>query len=484
MPYYYDPNLDPNKDQNADPQVAGGGQVFGGSSQPTPSSGGSANGPTKTDRFQNLNDYLTANQGQGFGEKFAGNLQGEVDKAGQQQQESESLVKSQADSGATQYDQPFVQGAIDNATDFASDSGNLDKFKAQRDAEYKGPNSYADSADAYNKAYGATQKAQDYTSAAQSEGGRFALLDNYFGRPEYKQGEKALDNLLVSNDSKAQEGISQAKKNADVSKQNFDTQTKDVSDYAASRRGETEATRKSTRDALGLDSTGAVVADQSGNPTGGAIGSLYGSLNQKTQAAQSQYDTSVKNIQNAVTSGDYSKLSQQEVSMLGASPRAAANYGVDQSKYLSFTPKDDFNLSSTTSPEEAARLNALMQLAGQNQSYIDTTKAGTAPTDYVNYDQGGFDRDVGTAKNAYDTESQRIRNDLSQYTQPGMPTNPQQVESLGQFANGRVVNQEVLDAWKNANYQQKAKELLALQAKYGVKSDPGMTVKPNVRTAF
>ncbi len=245
MPYNYDPNLDDEESQDQQsqdaPLLAGGSQVIGGASQTqgAPTGGASSKGGNQ---YQNLQAYLDANSGSDFGQKFTGKVQSDVAGAEGAQQQAATNFRTASDQATIKQDKDLVDNSLANPT-----QADVTGFKRQKDAEYRGPMSFSDLQADYQKAYGATRKAQDVAGAAQTEGGRFALLGNYFGNPAYTQGQKSLDNLLVSQDDGAKQGIAQAKANADQAAVNFRAQEAPLSDYAASNKAETERARDYAR---------------------------------------------------------------------------------------------------------------------------------------------------------------------------------------------------------------------------------------------
>ncbi len=430
MPYYDDFKDEDELNNPEGPQLAGASQLVGGSQNSQAPGAPNAKGPSRSERFQNLNSYLDANAGNQFGETFAGKVGEDVAKGAQAQAESGNQFQQLANSGAVAKNTSLVDSAVTDPTKFVQDANNVSQFKAQKDAQYKGPNSYADAGDLYQKASGATTKGLDVAEKAQTEGGRFALLDNYFGRSDYNQGQKSLDNLLVSGNDNATQGLAQARKNAQDQMQSFQTQNKQLSDYAATKRGETEATQKYAREALGIDSAGKLnpyVAPPAAsgvniygagtsplkNPLAGVklgeptatqdkknvLSDLFGSLDTKAKTAASKYEQQRRSIENAIESGDFRGLSAEERQMLGLDGKNGAinTFGVDPSKYISVSgAPSDYTASSVATRDQAAKLKALAQLADIDPTtLIDESKAGSAPKSFAQLDLAGL---TGAAK--------------------------------------------------------------------------------------
>lgn len=444
MPYVYDPSLDPTKQdpndpQQQGPQLAGGSQVVGGGSNTqAPGGGAKPQGQTSSDRFQNLNDYLSANQGTGFGQQFAGKVGEDVNKAYTAQDQASNQFKGMSDAATTKYDSDLVGKAVSDPTNFAKDQSNVDAFAKQRDAAYKGPNSFADASDVYNQAAGATQKARNVADQANKESGRFALLDNYFGRPQYSQGQKSLDQLLVQGDSGAQAGIKQARDNAQNAQTAFQTQSDTLGNYAAGNRATSEDTAKQTRGALGIDANGNYVEGQ------GAIGSTLGQLDTEVAARQKALQDQQALLSTIGTAKGTSNLSPAQLKALGISsdlgayastnvPKDFLNnnirtlvqtmptygqnsfFGVDPSKYLNYTPTESINRGSVASTDEAGRLNALTQLSNLSGPLVgNLDQAGTQTNGPLStFDQAGFNTARGNQMNAFGSELNQIYSDYN-----------------------------------------------------------------------
>lgn len=458
MPYYDDFQDEDELNNPSGPQLAGASQVVGGG-QAQASNTAVPKGPTSSDRFQNLNSYLDANKGNEFGENFASKVQGDVSKGAQAQTEASGQFQNLANAGAIGQNTSLVDEAVTDPTKFIQNQSKVDQFKQQRDAQYQGPNSFADAGDLYQKTAGATTKALDVAEKGQTEGGRFALLDSYFGRPEYSQGQKSLDNLLVSGNNNATQGLAQATQNARDQMTAFQEQNKSLSDYAAKKRGETEDTKNYARSALGIDAKGALLPSVNAvqtppktigtpvtNPGGvrgallgapennvripapvsgrttpagtqlsttgapssqaqkGVLSNLYGELENRASTMKNNYEGQLADITKALASKDLSSLTREERDLLGIADQTGSvnTFGIEASNY--FQPKtipSDISRSSVASSQEATKLAALAQLAGIDpRTLIDTSKAGTG-VPAAQFNKAGFNNAVETEVKKY-----------------------------------------------------------------------------------
>lgn len=412
MPYNYDPNLDENADQTqggaqGNTQLAGGGTVTGGASS-TVAAGGNTPGspsPTHPSNFQDLNAYLDANSGNGFGQKFLGNVNNDVNAAQSAQDQGASLFKGASDAGTTKANPDIVNQAISDPYGFSQNPENVSSFQSQLNAQYKGPQSYSDDQSAYQTAYGATQKAEDTAKAAQSEGGRFALLNNYFGTPNYNEGQQSLDNLLVQGDKTTAQGIQQARANADQSQINFQNQAAPLQQYAAQNNATTQATKKGAQDATNTSLTG-----------------MQSDYAKALSDAQTNQTNSWNNAQAALAGGPskYGELSKYGVTSGPKDPYTGAisgnspgYWGVDAGTFVNqgIAP----NASNVLSLPQQQKLDALQGLSGNPQTPFNAAESGTYdPSKAVNFRTGDFNTAMQTAADNYGQAQSGILGNIQQ----------------------------------------------------------------------
>lgn len=463
MAYVAD-SYDDEEDKNgtSGDQIAGGGnQVI--SSGPSSGSAAPAQaaGPTKSNSYQNLDDYLTANQGSSFGTDFAGKVQSDVAKGADAQNQASGAFKNSVDKSTVYNNQDLTNQALANPSSFVSDQGNVDQFAKQRDATYGGPNSFADSSDLYQNAYGATKQGSDTAKAAQSEGGRFALLDNYFGTPQYNQGQKGLDNLLVQNNDAAQQGIAQARQNADQSMQNFNQTNQSLNNYATQGRGTTEATKNATRSALGIDSAGNYQAGQ------GALGTSVNDINKTATDRKTQADSLLSGYQQSLKQPQgLSSLTPDQLSLLGLSqddlvaptyeapqfmgsnnrntitemPTINTNGGFLGASPGSYLSEAAINPGTAASADQAARQRALEQLAGvQNPLIAGLDNSGNLnDSNLVNFDKSGFIDKYNNQAGQLSSSVQNFANQLQGQVKAGQLTAQQAHNSLNERISALV----------------------------------------------
>lgn len=342
--------------------------------------------------FQNLGEYLRVNAPQQFGQKVAGKIGDEITSAGQTLDQAQGDFKSRVD-------EKTVRDTGNLASQVSTDPRlvNQDEFAKVRDAEYKGPQSLYDAKDLSSRVQSATGTATGKANASQSEGGRFALLDSYFGKPQYNQGQKTLDNLLIQNDPGSQQAFDQMRQNAQALEGRAKQLAPEAQQYAAMGQQATKDARAGARSAVGID--------DAGNLTGqGAIGAIKGQIPARTAA---------KNYRLGQEFNDASSMAAQN--KFGLTPEFLAamgvtgnrGYGVDPTGYLSqASPVTD---AQTITGDEAGRLQALEKLSGSGPLFDDYSKADTArDAKAYQFDKDRYSNDVTAQKSAYTSAASQI----------------------------------------------------------------------------
>jgi hypothetical protein len=365
MPYYLDPNLEKNQQQNGQngqPKIASGAP----SSDATAgisSSGGQQRGSTPKSNtgsnFTNLDQYLNANAGSGFGSQVAGKVQESLNQANTDQNEQTQKLSSQINSqqGAT-HEQ--IQGAIDNP-----ESANAQQYQNWINQTYNGPTSF--NANPGNT--DATQKAQYFYGAGGNgiSGGaqQMSLLNSYFGNNNhpYTSGQQKLDQALLVNDQgyqRAASGINsgsqQLNRNAYLANQNLQNQ-------ASSQAANIANSAANARSAIGIDAAGNVIQ----GPGAGAIGQLESQVNANTAIQNAQNKYQYNQLTQDVANNTLSDQDKQILTNLGINLNNPS-YGAGLSS-ANFTLNAPFTNSQVMTPEQQARILALQGLAGVNDNF-------------------------------------------------------------------------------------------------------------------
>lgn len=406
MPFAYDlldQELQKKKDdaqggggpEGAAPAMTGGGQSFGDDSsqfnQPSQQKGTNNQGSG----FVGLDKYMAANKGSNFGTQVTGKVQGSVDQAKQGLAQGAQDFTNASNQGGVKWNdvQNDVKGVIDNAGDQTS-KADADKIKNYASSTYQGPETFYGSAYG-SKALGDAQKASQQANALQSEGGRFALLDQFYGRPNYSMGEKSLDNLLVQNQpgtaARAQSIGGQAKGlTSDVNHK-----AQDLDNLAAVNRQSAADTAKQTQDYLN-----------------NSIQGFEGDLDKRYQ----DYQTGNNDYNQARVSdlGD-DALDADTMGLYGLN-EGTSLYDTDLSNYLQ--QSQNASKGQFASDSDYAKYLALSQLAGSDPSYLmpdDRSGAGSGATmGKVSVDKDRLSQDLASRKSTYDSSAQPIQQSISQ----------------------------------------------------------------------
>lgn len=393
MPYFFDKNLD---DENKDPsqlQISGASTTADAESS-TPNSP-SGNREQKTGSgFQNLDKYLTSNPSQQFGSQFVGKVGDQVKDASQKMSDASQQFKNQVTSSNQLPTQEQLNQVIEKP-----ETANIDQFKGWANQSYTGPNSLAESQDAWNKYWSGTNQANASAKALGSEAGRFSLLDQYFGRPTYNFGQKSLDNLLVQNSGVGKQTKAIQNQATQLKSQGAD-QAKALQGFAADRAGQVEQNRNNVLNTIGINADGSVKT----GADAGAIGREWQSIDDYVAQQNNQRKGEVENLRGGLGSG---VLTQDQLKALGLS--ADTNlYNVDLRNYL--TGGSDLTKDQVMTPEQRARLKALSNLAG-----ITDTYGGNAPVDPTaaySFNNEKLKQDLGSTQASYQQELANAYNSI------------------------------------------------------------------------
>lgn len=364
MPYFTDYGALKKDDEENQPQISGASPTTekdGTGADPS----GSAGTQTKSG-FTNIDKYLNANDATGFGKQFVGNVQGEIDEArGSQSTAGEGFKQRSSTSNAlpTETD---VNSAIANPT--AADPTQFQKWITEK---YSGPRSLGDTQDLYNQYWGGVQKAKTSTDLLGSEGGRFSLLDSYFGRPKYNFGEKSLDNLLVQH-SGAQNQQRGLQEQAAQLKTAGNEQEKDLQNFASQRSAAVDASRGKTRAAIGVDDAGNIIRGEKAGAIGKEIGAIDDAVAMKNDERKMQYDDIERNLKSG-------QLTPEQMAQYGLhSGLDIFDLDLAGSRFLQ--KGEDLNQDHLLTDDQRKKIRALEGLAGITDTYAaGTSKAVSDP---------------------------------------------------------------------------------------------------------
>lgn len=401
-------------------------------------------GPTSSGSYTNLQSYLDANKSLGFGGQVAGKVQGEVDKATQAQDTAAQSFKSQSDAGKVELSDELEQSVRQSPESVVSDQGKFSEFLRARDAEYQGPKNLVD-LDIFSETDRAQRQATEAATAAGSEGGRKALLDKYYGtgsgRFDYNAGQQKLDNLLVQNDPQSRDAFQEVGRKAQEASQGYQDLRGALSSYAGQNQANTAAARARARAAVGIDEAGNYLPTDATRGNAGAVQDLVEGIDERL-AARTGDLAATRQVLDPIRGAQYLRdVSPEALAKLGVD-QEAINRGVDLTPidralgdyakyysgykvdpgylyqrdpgdlgYLSYTDPNALSRDSVTRQEELARLNALAQLAGKENTFIADPSLVGSQVDAPLYGFKGseFSSDVAGRRSQFEAELQAVR---------------------------------------------------------------------------
>lgn len=439
---YVDTSALEDEQQKNDPSgvVTGAGAP----AAPAAPAGGGASGSSSTqsktpaNNFADLSQYLKINAPQEFGSTLAGKVGDDINSGETTLSDAQTQFKNRADASTIRDDQ-----GLTNQLSQSPESVDPNAFATIRDAAYKGPTSLSDASDLNSQVTGAASSAVGKANASKTEGGRFALLDNYFGKPSYSSGQKSLDNLLVQDDPNSQQAFDQMRQNAQQLQSNVNQAGVDLGNYGAAAKGTTLSTRANARNALGIDDAGNYVDGL------GALGSSVGQLNAQATARQKQaadeYAAATAATQGKTQLSQIDPALAQKYGITATSagsismptflrnpdfnyitdPQLGLNasglWGVDPSKDITRVADSDLNAGAVATPAQATRLKALQNLGGLSTDLVSNLGAsGTYDTEPVTaFNSADFANRESTSANLFNQQAASKAQDLQQQYQSG-----------------------------------------------------------------
>jgi len=205
-----------------------GGTVPSGGNQGSSQSGEGDNTASSTG-WTNLQNYISANQGQAG--KMAETVTGKIGETAQgaiQGKEALSTnVRSDVDKGTVK-DQGVIAGLEKDPTKVSKEA-----YQSQKNASYGGPTDLS----SYNE-YAQVQKnigqLGQQLANTESEGGRRALLKDTYARPDYGYGMQALDSYIINASPESQQQIAATKGQYGGLASDWDKTQQDLTGYIGS----------------------------------------------------------------------------------------------------------------------------------------------------------------------------------------------------------------------------------------------------------
>lgn len=351
--------------------------------------------PTKTPSqqkkgtgFTNLQRYLAANKGNTLGSTVSGGISSAAEGVQGGLQGASEQFASQSAAGDLASDQNkqvrdtvlqrlsggggggmlFAPGMLPSVT-----PGEVSQFEKFRGGQYTGPKQL----EGVDKLSAQAREAEGLGKATSTETGRTGLLQRFVGSPQYTQGQRNLDTLLLG---RAPELSSARQKTLGL---------ESSVGRESQRAGATAAQKTSDARKFGQETTGMIQGQRGQVDTG-----LQGQLTSQKQAA----DAAQAEFLQAQQSG---KFAAGDQSLTGLR-HGETLYNINLSDPRFFAENDP-TLSGVATPEQRAQLAALAQLSGQDLSQfyqgLDPKAAQYDPAKPYAFNKGAFDQEAARTQN-------------------------------------------------------------------------------------
>lgn len=304
MPYLWDPNLEEDKQEQKAISISGAAPVTDAQGQVVDPE------KTATGNYQDVQKYLSENQGDTSGQTLTGKIQSKITEAGTDLTNAGESFKSKVNASGSMPTDEEIKSALANPGAF-----DATKWQSWQNPEYKGPKALAESGEDYNKAWGKVRKVQKEADLLGTEPGRFTLLDSYFGRKGYGFGQKSLDNYLVQEAKGMGGNVQKLQDQAAQLGTSAGNTEKDLANYAATRMGAFDASKGKVRGAIGIDANGQLTG-------GGAIGEVTGGVSSNLQKENEKRAAERARVSGLIASG---KLDPDLWSKFGFNPGEYGN---------------------------------------------------------------------------------------------------------------------------------------------------------------
>lgn len=345
-----------------------GGPAASTSSAGTPAAARPAR-PAMPGNRPNIQQYLQANQG--AGQKLASGITGGFQKQVNKFGEEVGKTRGALESGSRPLEQKlgdegsqFAQSSFKDPQSLLNQQSQLDEFRRLQGQGYKGDISSLQQnvANQQMALQGRLAGLDESAKGSATETGRFQLLRNTFGQPNYTQGQQRLDQLFLQ----AQPGVNrQLQQNLQSMSGQAGQQAQAFGTDATARL---EALNKLSADRAaqiaGLLKTGTDTAGLETDISGRGLEDIGVSSQQRLAQAQEAVNA-VPGLRERLAKN---QLTPEDLQALGLKAGTQL-YDTDLSKYITQDQRTP-TLTGVADPTEFARYRALQQLAGDNSGDI------------------------------------------------------------------------------------------------------------------
>ncbi len=351
---------------------------------------------------------------------------------------------------------PYNYPATDYANHELLTPGDYSTFGNIRNYQYTGPTGLNNIDQIQQQA----QQTQNLGNLTQSTAGRAALLGKYVNNPQYNSYQQNLDSLYLQNSQPAF-------KQAYNSTQNLYNQAQQAANNATGQ--------------VGLAQNGINTLK---NNVNSGINTRQSDELTALQNLASQYGTQQTNdINNLKSDLSGNKINDQESTLTGLKKgQSIYNLAGTVGNYL--TPNSAPNAASASNVADRAKLNSLMQLAGNTNPALDLSQTQYDPNNPYTFDKGAFQGAYDTAASnynkAYSTAANPLLNTGVHAANPGPLGRPDlflndspNAEDQLKALSGRANDQGVISGPNGAQYNvssqiKQLQDLLnGIQTQYG-----------------
>lgn len=470
-------NEDDNKDESKAPKSS---NFAGEQSTINPPQGAAPKG-TSSGRFTNIQNYINANKqgAQNLGSNVAGNISNIGNEAKTGLQQSQNQFDTQANQGRLVRGVSDVQAnnVINNAGQSIYNGGTnanqdaIKNFQRISGGQYLGPQALENTETLRSQA----QNAKNLGELAGTEGGRYQLLRQMYGNPQYSAGQTALDQLLLGNQTGQLKGARQLVSNLP---QNVDQAAQQSANRANAYQLESNQIGKDVTANLNKQLT---ASDND-------LSNTLANTTQKENDLQAAYNRTLQDLaNNEVTKSDFDRLKIGNYFNEGNQDAGGSltRFDVNLPDYIKTNAAQNVTKEGVANYKQAADLNALQQLAAKDPS-LNFANVGNYKASSQSVDDAALNPLIEARKNERDAAQKYIK-DFDEFKQnkPGQTGN--QISSMQYDLDTLFPNQtqhatidQVRNALPNMTPEQQARANVVLKsydaaqnfaAKYGL--DPG-----------
>lgn len=343
MPFRMDEEQDQQQGQNgnAAPNVSGVSNTID-TNVPKGTAKAQQQGPQKSGQYQNIQQYLKANEG--AGSQMGGQIAGSVE-----QKATEARTAGQQLANEPQKVSAYnVQDVLNKAQ--AGDQTKKQEYQTMKQTGgYTGPSDVT-GLGGYGAYQTKGQAATENVNLAGSESGQKTLLRNIYGRPDYTAGSNTLDQALMAQSQGGRQAIS------DIASK-YSGLTNELTGYS-NQAGKNIAQSQSQ---AAQNKAAFQPAEQA------ARSAIIDPLQQKAAQTNAEQKALYERL-----SGDVKdlRLNPETMAMLGLK-EGQRTFGTDLSKYIN-PATGEANIQNIASQDDLDKYNNLMNFIGANQQDLPT----------------------------------------------------------------------------------------------------------------